>query len=153
MFPAPLVTRARRLADSSEVTDRRYPGLWSQVSIRQAYSLVNVGGTWSALLSVSTTLRATATRVIDGGYQGQEVTAAELAAMVRDGVITAEDYLAITGEDYVEPPPSGGGGTDPGGGPIRDPDDPLDPWLTFALTTEDGTPIGTEEGAALAVEA
>jgi hypothetical protein len=144
---APIVTRRRSLFN-----DRPPHGLWSRINVPQALALVKVDGAWASHSAVTQQLRDSASRVVGGGHQ-DEVTLAELGEMVVDGAITEAEYEAAAGRPYAAtstPDPD----TDPGGDEdFTDPDDPIDPWLAMALTTESGEPIGTEDGTPIAVEA
>lgn len=96
---------------------RRYSGLWARVDVEVALAIARVDGVWSTHAVITPELRATADRIVGGGYQ-HAVTADELAEMVVDEVITAAEYTEITGLAY--------GGVDPEAPAEPEPDVPAE---------------------------
>ena len=93
-------------------------GLWARVHINVALAIIKVDGHWATYAVITPEVRASAEKIVGGGYQ-TTATATELAEMVVDEVITVAEYESITGLVY--------GGVDPGEEePVEEPEDPGD---------------------------
>ena len=102
-------------------------GLWARVHINVALAIIKVDGHWATYAVITPEVRASAEKIVGGGYQ-TTATAEELAEMVVDEVITVAEYEAITGLVYggVDPDPEVPPVDPEDPGPIVvDPDDPV----------------------------